>query len=33
LIATFVVMALSMAYYFVFLRRRGGWLLRDPDDG
>ncbi|HJW42103.1 MAG TPA: APC family permease [Rhizomicrobium sp.] len=31
LIATFVVMALSMAYYYLFLRRRGGWLLRDPE--
>jgi amino acid transporter len=32
LIATLAAMALSLAYYFLFVRRRGVWVLRDPDD-
>jgi amino acid transporter len=32
LIATFAAMVLSLAYYFLFVRRRGVWVLRDPDD-
>ena len=33
LIATFAAMGLSLAYYYVFLRRRGRtWILRDPHD-
>ncbi|HEY5048826.1 MAG TPA: APC family permease [Rhizomicrobium sp.] len=32
LIATFAAMGLSLTYYFLFLRRRGVWVLRDPHD-
>jgi amino acid transporter len=32
IIATVAAMALSLAYYFLFLRRRGVWVLRDPQD-
>jgi amino acid transporter len=32
LIATLAAMALSLAYYYLFLRRRGEWVLRDPHD-
>jgi hypothetical protein len=31
LIANVVVMALSAAYYWFYLRRRGGWTLRGAD--
>jgi amino acid transporter len=31
LIANAAVMALSAGYYFVYLRRRGGWVLRGAD--
>jgi L-asparagine transporter-like permease len=31
LIANLVVMALSAAYYFAYLKRRGGWALRGAD--
>jgi hypothetical protein len=32
LIATFAAIALSLAYYYIFLRRRGGWLLCGPEN-
>jgi len=31
LIANLVVMAVSVAYYQLYLRRRGGWTLRGAD--
>jgi amino acid transporter len=32
LIATFAAMGVSLVYYYVFLRRRGVWVMRDPQD-
>ncbi|HTX49499.1 MAG TPA: hypothetical protein VME40_08920, partial [Caulobacteraceae bacterium] len=31
LIANLVVMAVSAAYYLLYLRRRGGWMLRGAE--
>jgi amino acid transporter len=32
LLATAAMVALSLGYYYAFLRRRGEWVLRGPDD-
>jgi amino acid transporter len=32
LIATIAAMGISLVYYFLFVRRRGVWILRDPDN-